>query len=142
MKGIAYYIVICCVIGVFISTIASVIPKFPPTARGFLYMASEGKYNDAYQLFSDNFKKNNTIEVFTQVVQANQLDQFKSVDWVRDVRVDDTHAYVMGMMTTKEDKRLGVAVYFIKVAGSHRFDQQWRIEGFEAGDKVVQKLSQ
>ena len=142
IKGIAYFIGVCILIGLIVSFIFSQLPVFPYASKGFLMGLSQGRTQETYDLFSTNFKSHNSYDAFVSFVRDYHLEEFESVTWVKTVVAEDKQSgYIIGIMVTKNKKRIPMQFNYIKEGGNGITDQGWRIDSIQVGDEILKRIS-
>lgn len=124
-----YLSIICVLIGFGVSFIFGVLPVFSFVSKGFLVTVENGKFNEAYSLLSSNYQNRYKIQDFIKDMHESGLDQYQDVQWLKTV-TDKDHArgYVMGVVTTKQKRKIPLEIEFVQVQGSDWLDKGWRID--------------
>ena len=128
MKTFFMTILVLLGIGTILSFVLGGYPIFTTTGKAFLVQLSEAKYYEAYDQFTDEFKAQHSPEQFTQMIIQSGLTEYKSVDWVKTVGDKQSgYATIVGIVTTKDGKKIPLLMRFIKLKSKDWYEQKWRI---------------
>lgn len=129
MRKILYFITGLAIIGMIIGSIFSFLPVFTITGNNFLTTVSQGRFEQAYTFLSENYQKKQTLDQFTALMKEKQLDNFKSVNWIKNVTNDDKiSGFVVGIVTTQEGESVTIQLNFKQKNSDNFFAQAWQID--------------
>lgn len=135
MKFLLYFFGVCVVLGIIFTMVLSMLPVYSTMSRGFLVAVEYKRYPEAYSLMATEFKQTHNIETFIKMTQSIGLQNYKSLSVTNQIISDDKkHAYLTGMMTTKDNKRIPIRIDFVKEPKKTLADKEWLITGVKVGN--------
>ena len=129
MRKIAYFFLICTVVGLIISAVFQSFPLFTVIGRGLLLSLSTNQYEQAYGMFTSDFQNRNSFTNFKDKVHALGLDQYENVIWTNQLEdKQNLSATIKGTVFLKDKRQLEIQLEMIQVRGASATDKGWRID--------------
>jgi hypothetical protein len=141
MKKFLTVIVVLLGIGTVLSLVLGNLPTFAFTGKGFLTTLANHQYDDAYALFSDEFKEQHPLEAFTEQINQTGLQKYESVEWTKTI-VDKKAgvAAIVGIVTTKDGQHIPLQLRYIRITGNSWYDASWRIDNLRTGESASEGM--
>ncbi|MFI4937855.1 MAG: hypothetical protein ACHQJ6_05020 [Candidatus Berkiellales bacterium] len=139
MKGFLYFIGICAAIGVLLSIFISALPVFQVATKGLLLSIQHKQYQQAYAMFSPEFKKRYDFPTFITLMDRSGLQEYKEFQvFANELDKEKTHGYISGVVITKQNDRIPIRLLFIKKAGSGMINNEWSIADIQIGPGAIE----
>ncbi len=87
--------------------------EIPETADDFFQKVKEAKYDDAYELVSEEFKNNTSLEELIDFLEGSTLADFKSANW-SSRKYDNNEGELKGDITTESGGTIPITIKFVK----------------------------
>lgn len=114
MRAFITFFVICFAILFAIQwSLNRLMPPYQSIATSFFESFWTKDYENAYNLFSSNFKANVSFEKFQNFMEHSEYRDYQSVSW-SDVIVKENTASLKGVILLKSSRQMIVGINFIK----------------------------
>lgn len=136
MKKFFIGILVLIAIGVGIAALTSTIQVYSWMGKTVLMAVSHGQYAQAYDFFSDDFKKQHPLPQFEAMINQDGLNKFKSVEWVKTLEYKDQGvAAILGVVVTTDHQHIPLQIRFKHIReNDDMFSNRWVITGYLVRD--------
>lgn len=129
MKKLGIVLVVILLLSFAGSVFFSFFPALQVAGKSFMWSVSNDQYDAAYEFMSTRFKKATKREQFVTMVQRTGLDEYQEVVWeVEEFAKDKQSAYIQGVVTTKNNKRILIRFDFVFEEGAGILDKKWTLD--------------
>ncbi len=98
----------------------SPLSEMPETAEEFFKKVKEQNYEDAYQLVSDVFKENTSLDELINFLEGTSLSKFKSANW-NSRKYENNEGELKGEIINDNGGTIPITIKFVKEMG------KWKI---------------